>query len=135
MAETTETIEVELVTPEELVFSEEATMVVVPGAEGDFGVLPKHAPLISNLRPGIIHITTPGGSGHNIFVAEGFAEVTSSRCTILAQEAIDIDKTTRKDIEERHKQARKNLESASTDKEKDLAQQEINFTASLLELL
>ncbi|UUX48078.1 F0F1 ATP synthase subunit epsilon [Nisaea acidiphila] len=91
MAETTE---FELVSPEKLLYSEATEMVVVPGAEGNFGVLPRHAPMISTLRPGVIDIYQNGSVAERIFVAGGFAEVTETRCTVLAEEALplaDID--------------------------------------------
>ncbi len=79
----------ELVTPERLVLSTEAEMVVVPGTEGNFGVLPGHSPLISTIRPGMIEIyeTRPGVT-ERIFVVSGIAEVTPERCTVLAEEAM-----------------------------------------------
>lgn len=84
MAETTQ---FELVSPEKLLYSEAAEMVVVPGTEGYFGVLPRHAPMISTLEPGVIDIHQNGSVAERIFVAGGFAEVTETRCTVLAEEA------------------------------------------------
>ena len=83
-------VQFELVTPERLVVSEMVEMVVVPGTEGNFGVLPGHSPLISTIRPGMIDIyeTRPTISGR-IFIVSGIAEVTPERCTVLAEEAMD----------------------------------------------
>ena len=84
----------ELVSPERLVVSLPVDMVVVPGGEGDFGVLPGHAPLIASVRPGVIEIYEGREVSDRIFVAGGFAEVTSERCTVLAESAVrvsDID--------------------------------------------
>jgi len=71
-----------LVMPERELLNTEADMVVVPGSEGDFGVLHGHAPLISTIRPGMIEIyeTRPNIS-ERIFVVSGIAEVTPERCT------------------------------------------------------
>lgn len=88
MAETTQ---FELVSPERLVLSQAVEMVVVPGSEGYFGVLPRHAPLISTLSPGVIDIHEGGSVTQRIFVAGGFAEVTGERCTVLAEEAMPLD--------------------------------------------
>jgi len=66
----------ELVTPERLVVSGEAEMVVVPGTEGNFGVLPGHAPLISTIRPGTVDIYEARAIIERIFVVGGIAEVT-----------------------------------------------------------
>lgn len=91
MAETTK---FELVSPERLVLSRDVEMVVVPGSEGYFGVLPRHAPMISTLSAGVIDIYQGGAVVDRIFVAGGFAEVTETRCTVLAEEAValaDVD--------------------------------------------
>src|SRR5437016_12244302 len=85
-------IQFELVTPERLIVSSEVEMVVVPGSEGNFGVLPGHAPLISTIRPGTIDIYEGRTTiTERIFVAGGIAEVTPERCTVLADEAIPPD--------------------------------------------
>ncbi|MEC7489738.1 MAG: F0F1 ATP synthase subunit epsilon [Pseudomonadota bacterium] len=81
----------ELVSPERLLLSKDAGMVVIPGAEGDFGVLVGHTPLISALRPGVIDVYVGDTVDERIFVAGGFAEVTGARCTVLAEEAVPID--------------------------------------------
>jgi F-type H+-transporting ATPase subunit epsilon len=73
--------------------------VVVPGSEGDFGVLPGHTPVISSVRPGIIHIFEGGAVKSRIFVAGGFAEVTGERCTVLAEEAVPLDEIDRDQVE------------------------------------
>lgn len=95
MAETTQ---FELVSPERLVLSRDVEMVVVPGSEGYFGVLPRHAPMISTLSAGVIDIYQGGQIVDRIFVAGGFAEVTETRCTVLAEDAtplaeVDVAKT------------------------------------------
>ncbi|NQW00205.1 MAG: F0F1 ATP synthase subunit epsilon [Rhodospirillales bacterium] len=90
-----DTVEFELVSPERLLKSESVEMVVVPGAEGDLGVLPGHSPLIATVRPGVIRIHQGGSVKESIFVAGGFCEVSPERCTVLAEEAMpvgDIDK-------------------------------------------
>ena len=84
------TFKFELVSPERVILSEDAEQVIVPGRDGDFGVLAGHAPVISTLRPGVLDITLPAGK-RRVFVKGGFAEVDPSRLTILAQSAIDLD--------------------------------------------
>ncbi len=84
-------VQFELVSPERLLISRDVGMVVVPGAEGDFGVLPEHAPLISTVRPGVIDVYDDGTTvSDRIFVSGGFAEVTGERCTVLADEAVPV---------------------------------------------
>ena len=90
-----DTVEFELVSPQRLVKSQAVEMVVVPGAEGDLGVLPGHSPLIAEVRPGVIDIHEGGKVNERIFVAGGFCEISAERCTVLAEEATavtDIDK-------------------------------------------
>ena len=79
----------ELVTPERLVLSEDVYMVVVPGSEGDFGVLSGHAPFMSTLRNGDVAIYRSGfgDTPERIPVEGGFAEVSESGLTVLAERA------------------------------------------------
>ena len=78
----------ELVTPERLVRSEEVHMVVVPGADGEFGVLEGHAPFMSTIRNGDIAIyRASGGEPERIAIEGGFAEVNARGLTVLAEKA------------------------------------------------
>lgn len=92
-------VQFELVTPEELLVSRDVDMVVVPGSEGNFGVLPGHAPLISTIRPGTIDIYEGSTIAERIFVAGGLSEVTPERCTVLADEAWTLDELDRAQLE------------------------------------
>ena len=91
----------ELVTPARLLVSVAADMVVVPGGDGDFGVLPGHAPLLSTVRPGTVDVHDGGKVTNRYFVAGGFAEVTDERCTVVAEEAMAVGDLTRAAAEER----------------------------------
>ena len=115
-------VEFELVTPERLLLSQEADMVVVPGAAGDFGVLPRHSPLISTVRPGTIRLHEGGGEPAEIFVAGGFAEVTPERCTVLADEAVPLAELDRSEVERELREARE--DAADTDDERRRADAE-----------
>lgn len=76
----------ELVTPEKLVRSDDVYMVVVPGAEGDFGVLDGHAPFMSTIRDGALEIyATEGADPETITIEGGFAEVNEKGLTVLAE--------------------------------------------------
>ena len=94
-----DTLQFELVSPEKLLLSEQVGMVVVPGSEGDFGVLPGHALFISTVRPGVIDVYEDNNVSERIFVSGGFAEVTPERCTVLADEAVPISSLDRAEIE------------------------------------
>ena len=78
----------ELVTPEKLVMSDDVHMVVVPGTEGEFGVMAGHAPYMSTLRDGDLAIyRTAGGQPEKVRVTGGFAEVSDKGLTVLAESA------------------------------------------------
>ena len=83
-----DTLKLELVSPERLLLSEQVEMVLVPGSEGVFGVLPLHAPTLSTLRPGFVDVYQGGAVKERFFVTGGFAEVTRQTCTVLVDEAI-----------------------------------------------
>jgi F-type H+-transporting ATPase subunit epsilon len=101
-----ETFLFEIITPAKAYLSEPAELVIIPGAAGNFGVLPQHAPLLSSLRPGTIEIRERNLKVlRQIFVEGGFCEVTPQRCTVLAEEAIDIRELSRDQAEARLKRA------------------------------
>lgn len=78
-----------LVSPERELFHGEVDQVVVPGAEGEFGVLPKHAPVMSTIKPGALRILNDGAETR-IFVNGGFADVTPDGLTVLAEDAVNL---------------------------------------------
>jgi F-type H+-transporting ATPase subunit epsilon len=123
----------ELVSPERLLLSEPVDMVVVPGAEGDFGVLVRHAPLVSGVRPGVISVYNGGQVTERIFVAGGFAEVTPSRCTVLAEQAMPIAEIDRPAAEQQLKDAREDLADAKSDEERDAAARQIAIAEAMIQ--
>jgi len=129
MAETTE---FELVSPARLLMSEPVEMVVVPGIEGDFGVLPRHAPMLSTVRPGVISVYKGGAVDRRLFVAGGFAEVTEERCTILAEEAMPLVDVTAEQARERLQAARDDLKEAETDMDKGRAAKAVGVAEALV---
>ncbi|HEX6958152.1 MAG TPA: F0F1 ATP synthase subunit epsilon [Ferrovibrio sp.] len=128
-----ETFGFELVSPEKLLLSVDAEMVVVPGEAGDFGVLPGHAPLISTLRNGVIEVSSNGAVSERIFVAGGFAEVANDRLTVLAEEAVPVDKIDRAKVEQQLKDAREDLEDAKDDHARARCQVIVDKFAAMLE--
>ena len=92
------TFQFELVSPSRLVMSGEVEEVVVPGTEGDFGVLAGHAPFMSTLRPGFIEVRRAEGTDR-IFVRGGFADTNPTGLTILAEEAVPADELTAETID------------------------------------
>jgi len=109
-------LQFELVSPERLLISRDVGMVVVPGAEGDFGVLPDHAPLISTVRPGVIDVYDDGAAiSDRIFVSGGFAEVTGERCTVLAEQATPLGEIDRAGTQAQLEQLQRDLGAAGDD--------------------
>jgi F-type H+-transporting ATPase subunit epsilon len=129
-----ERVEFELVTPERLVLSRGVDMVVVPGAEGDFGVLPRHTPMISTLRPGVLRVYEGGSVSEETFVAGGFAEVTLARCTVLADQALPVERLDRAAAEQKLKDAREDREDATTDDERREAERQIAVCEEILRI-
>jgi F-type H+-transporting ATPase subunit epsilon len=85
-----ETLHFSLVSPERELFSGEVSQVDAPGTEGEFGVLPKHAPFMTTLKPGVVRIYEEGAITP-VFVRGGFADVTPQGLTILAEEAVRLE--------------------------------------------
>lgn len=123
----------ELVAPERLLASAEVDMVVVPGAEGDFGVLPGHAPFISTVRAGVIDVYDGSKVSERIFVADGFAEVTPERCTVLAGEAVPLAEIDRAAVEKRLQEAELDLRDAANDDERATAERQLAMLRAMIE--
>ncbi len=129
------TIAFELVTPEKLVKSEPVEMVVVPGGEGDMGVLPGHSLLVGTVRPGLLVVYEGGRAVDKIFVAGGMVDVTPERCTVLAVEARPLAEFSRAEAETRLARAREALGDAETDAARAVANRRIYVAETLLSLL
>lgn len=108
-------VEFELVSPEKLLLTRAVDMVVVPGAEGDMGVLPRHSPTITTVRPGTIVVYEGGAVSDRIFIAGGFAEVSNNRCTVLAEEAMPIEDIDKAAAQQTLADAREDISSADSD--------------------
>lgn len=133
MADTPDTLQFELVSPERLLVSRDVGMVVVPGAEGDFGVLRDHAPLISTVRPGVIDIYDDGNTiSDRIFVSGGFAEVTGERCTVLAEQAVPLKEIDRAAVQKVLEDLQRDLAAASDDRTRERIAAEIEAAEAKL---
>ena len=129
-----EKVEFELVSPEKLLLSQPVDMVVVPGGDGDFGVLPRHAPMISTVRPGVISVyETRQAVSQRLFVAGGFAEVTPERCTVLAVEAEPLEEIDRSATEQELRDAREDVADAKDEHEKAAAIKRVTVLEAKLE--
>jgi F-type H+-transporting ATPase subunit epsilon len=117
-----EKVDFELVSPERLLVSEAVEMVVVPGAEGDFGVLVGHSATVSAIRPGVLAVFENGAVTSRVFVSGGFAEVTPERCTVLADEAALLGDLDRAEIEKSVNDLRDDVNTARDDAEKQASE-------------
>ena len=114
-----------LVSPEREVFHGEVDHVVVPGSEGEFGVSPNHAPVMSVIKPGALKVINEGAE-RRIFVNGGFADVTPEGLTVLAEEAIDLADVDPAQIEQQLKNAQDDLRDANTEARKDAAERALS---------
>ncbi|MFA4995379.1 MAG: ATP synthase F1 subunit epsilon [Bdellovibrionales bacterium] len=119
----------ELVSPEKLLFSKPVAMVTVPGSKGEYGVLAGHAPMITEIKPGVIKIYEENDAtvSSSLFVAGGFAEVTQTRFTVLAGEAMLVSELDAAALHGQAKDLASKIAAASDDADRAalLAEQEI----------
>lgn len=121
-----ETFAFDFVTPEELLFSGEVEDVIVPGTDGEFTVLKNHAPLMSTLRPGIVEVGESQSNRRRVFVRGGFADVSPSGLTILAEFAVPIDELDGARIDAEIKDAQEDFEDAEGAEPKRLAKEKLD---------
>lgn len=127
----TEMVEFELVSPARLLMSEAVDMIVVPGMDGDIGVLPNHSLLMTTLRPGVIDVHQDGKPRESIFVEGGFCEVTPQRCTVLAEQAAPLHSLDRTEADARLVRAQEALASADDDG-KEAAEMEVKVARAAI---
>lgn len=121
----------ELVSPEKLLVSTEATAVVIPGSEGDMTVMANHAPTMTSIRPGVIAVTDASGKTDRYVVIGGFADILPEGCTVLAEWAAPADSVSGEDIRKRVDAARKALDDAHGDDGKQKAQEFLDQLTTL----
>tara|TARA_B100001750_G_C15207900_1_gene446811 strand:+ start:305 stop:703 length:399 start_codon:yes stop_codon:yes gene_type:complete len=107
------TISFDLVSPENLIFSDNVSMIIVPGKEGDIGVLPKHSSLLSSLRPGRLMIYNNKQLIKNFFVSGGFVEINPEKCIVLAEEVSEMSSLDKATIETQIKKLENETNSES----------------------
>ena len=118
------TFSFELVSPERQLFSGAVTQVVVPGADGDFGILAGHAPFVSSIRPGILTIFGEG-QPKRLYIRGGFAEVSGGTLTVLAEQAVAVEDIDVGQIDRDIKAAEEDLADAKTDDTRSRAAQKL----------
>ena len=118
------TIHVDVVSAEELIYSGEATFVALPGEVGELGIYPRHTPLISRIKAGSVRIQKPDGEEEFVFVAGGILEVQPDSVTVLSDTAVrgkDLDEeranAAKKAAEEHLKNAKSSVDMAAAQSE------------------
>ena len=124
------TISFDLVSPEKLIFNDKVGMIIIPGKEGDIGVLPGHSKLLTSLRPG--RVIAYGESKNflkSFFVSSGFAEINPEKCIILAEEVSEMSSLNKVEIE-KQLQELKNQDSNESKQKYQIAKSKIESLSS-----
>ena len=130
-----DTFRFELVSPEKLLFSGDVLSVIASGTEGEFMVLPGHAPLMSVLKPGIVTVEETDAKSLRLFVRGGFADVSSKGLTILAEQAVPVDELDTAKIDTEIRNAEEDLKDAEGDETRRLAQEKLDQLQEVKEAL
>ena len=116
----------ELVSPEKLLFSGAVNDVLVPGTEGEFVVMAGHMPVMTALRPGIVDICDADGKHTRLFVRGGFADVTNTSLTLLAEQAIPLAELDSIKLDQQIKDASEDVADAVGDSANRVAQERLD---------
>ena len=130
-----ETFRFELVSPERLLVSEDIASVTAPGAEGEFTVLPRHAPFMTTLKPGVLTVRVDKGPERRIVVFGGFAEVNPDGCIVLAEEAVPVDALDPEAIAREIRDAEEDVADAETEEARFRAQTRLDHLRALQQAL
>ena len=129
------TLRVDVVSAEQAIFSGIARMVFAPGIMGELGILPRHAPLLTRLKPGTVRVVTPEGEEEPYYISGGLLEIQPYHVTILADTALrayDIDEAAAVEAKQRAEEA---LHAKAAERDHALVQQELAHAAAQLQTL
>ncbi len=130
-----EAIQLELVSPEKELASRLVKQVVVPGTEGEFQVMPDHAPVLTTLKPGVLAITEISGAETRFFVRGGYAEVANNQLIVLAERAIPLEQLSAAEIDQEIRWAQEDLEDARDEEERRKLSERLDFLIQLKQAL
>lgn len=126
----------ELVSPEQKLISEEAYHVTIPGEEGDVGVRAGHMALVMSVRPGVVEvIRSEGGAKEKIFIAGGFADVSQTNCTVLAEEAVPVANLNGDKLAVEMQSLTERLAVVDSEGDKVLLQKKIRIVSAMLDAM
>lgn len=130
----TDTFNFELVSPEQKLISEQAFQVTIPGEEGDAGVRAGHMALVMTLRPGVVEVLrTETGAKEKIFIAGGFADISQTNCTVLAEQAVPVANLNVEKLTSELNNVTEHLSLADTDVEKFTLNRKLEVVTAMLE--
>lgn len=112
----------ELVSPEQLVLSEDCNSVLVPGLDGYFTVLKDHAPVVASISPGVLEVELKDGSKKDIYVRGGFADVAESGLKVLVEQAVSVEDLDKEQIAQLIQDAEEDVADAQDDDTKNEAE-------------
>ena len=121
----------ELVSPEELLLSQDVRQVLVPGTEGNFTVLPGHAPMLSTLRPGVLDMTDEQGREERVYVRGGLAEVNPTGLIVLAEDALPLAELSPDVLAQQIKNAEDDVADATDEEKRRRAQEALDHLRDL----
>ena len=121
----------ELVSPARLLFSGDVESVVIPGTEGEMGIFPGHAPVLSTLKPGVVTVHKDGGATDRIFVKGGVVEVNAQGLTLLAEVAIPVAELNAETLGKQIKDAEEDLADAKNDEARRKASENLEHLKAI----
>ncbi|WP_305984789.1 F0F1 ATP synthase subunit epsilon [Roseibium sp. MMSF_3544] len=130
-----ELFQFELVSPERQLLSEQVAEVVVPGAEGEFGVLKDHSLFMSSIAPGILKVRGEDGSWNEYFVRGGFADVAGGGLTVLAEQAVPVSEISREQLDQAIQNAEEDVADAKDDSTRQKADRTLRRLKDVAEAL
>ncbi|MCC6597714.1 MAG: ATP synthase F1 subunit epsilon [Alphaproteobacteria bacterium] len=133
----TQNIAFELVSPEDRLVSEPVSMAILPGEEGEFGVGANHSALVAALKPGVVELYKNDEKEpfRKIFIAGGFADVTGESCTVLAEEAVNVDDLKQDSLESTLKDLMEDIAHATDEVEKKRLRRRVDMTKARISAL
>lgn len=131
----TQAFHLKIISPAKVVVDAHVPSAEIPGAEGDFGVLPGHAPFFSMLKPGVIDVRMSDGIRRRFFAASGYADVTPESCTVLSDHIQDLAEISVVDAQEALTAARAALGSAENAEERAEAEKLLQSAEALASAL
>lgn len=128
-------IHFELVSPERKLVSEPVLHAVIPGEEGEMGIGPDHSAFVVALKPGVVQLYKNNEEPHRIFIAGGFADITNKSCTVLAEEAVNVNELNQTEIEQQIRDLTEDMGLAAEPGDKARVARKLKLTKARLEAI